>query len=41
MKRMKDYKDSADKATEMETYGMELPDSETLIRRAGTYYGNF
>lgn len=41
MKRMKDYADGAAKATEVETYGMELPDSDTLIRRAGTYYGNF
>lgn len=40
MKRMKDYHSAAQKATEMETYGMELPDTETLIRRAGTYYGN-
>ena len=41
MKRLKDYKDGAAKSTEMETYGMELPDHETLIRRAGTYYGNY
>lgn len=40
MKRMKDYKDAAEKSAEVETYGMELPDHETLIRRAGTYYGN-
>jgi len=41
MKRLKDYQSAAQSATEMETYGMELPDHETLIRRAGTYYGNY
>jgi hypothetical protein len=34
MRRLKDYADSARDREDFETYGMELPDTETLIRRA-------
>lgn len=37
MKRLRDYQDSARHSDELETYGLELPDHESLIRRAGTY----
>lgn len=33
LRAIKDYKDTADKAEELDTYGVELPTSETLIRR--------
>ena len=34
---MPDYYDSFKEETSKETYGVELPDSRTLIRRAATY----
>jgi hypothetical protein len=34
MRRLKQYADSAKDREDFETYGMELPDTETLIRRA-------
>jgi len=37
MRRMHDYLASAKQSNELETYGLDLPDTETLIRRAGTY----
>lgn len=37
MRRLKDYQTSARHSEEFETYGMELPDIETLVRRASTY----
>lgn len=37
MKRLKDYQKSAQESDHLETYGMELPDHETLIRRAALY----
>lgn len=37
MKRLKDYAKSAKERDDFETYGMELPDTETLVRRAATY----
>jgi len=33
LRTIKDYKDSAEKAEQLDTYGVELPTSETLIRR--------
>ena len=33
LRTIKDYKDRADKAEQLETYGIELPTAETLIRR--------
>jgi hypothetical protein len=36
LRAIKDYKDSADKATELETYGIELPTADTLIRRTAS-----
>jgi hypothetical protein len=38
MKRLKDYVKADAQRTDFETYGMELPDTETLIRRAQTMY---
>lgn len=38
MKRLKDYAKSRREATEFETYGMELPDHDTLVRRAMMAY---
>lgn len=38
MKALRDYQNHRRTATEMETYGMELPDHESLIRRAGLGY---
>ena len=37
MKRLKDYQNAQRDRTDFETYGVELPDTETLIRRASTY----
>lgn len=37
MKRLKDYQIAQRDRTDFETYGVELPDTETLIRRASTY----
>jgi len=37
MKRLKDYQKSSQSRDYLETYGMELPDSDTLVRRAATY----
>lgn len=36
LKAIKDYKDLNDQEKQLDTYGIELPDSETLIRRAAT-----
>lgn len=38
MKALRDYAAHRRTATEMETYGMELPDHESLVRRAGLGY---
>lgn len=38
MKSMHDYQEQRRVAAEMETYGMELPDHESLVRRAGLSY---
>lgn len=37
MRRLKDYQTAQRDRTDFETYGVELPDTETLIRRASTY----
>ena len=37
MKRLKDYSSASKERDDFETYGMELPDTETLVRRAATY----
>lgn len=37
MKRLKDYQKSAKEASDFETYGMELPDTDTLVRRAALH----
>lgn len=37
MRRLKNYVNADRESEEFETYGMELPDTETLIRRASTY----
>lgn len=37
MRRLKDYQTSSKNRDDFETYGMELPDTDTLIRRASTY----
>lgn len=37
MRQMYDYLRAAKQQDELETYGVELPDTETLIRRAATY----
>lgn len=36
-KRIRQYLSEARDRTDFETYGMELPDTETLIRRSGSY----
>jgi hypothetical protein len=36
LKAIKDYKDLNDEEKQLDTYGIELPDTETLIRRAAT-----
>lgn len=36
-KKIREYLRSAKDRTDFETYGMDLPDTETLIRRAGMY----
>lgn len=37
LKAIKDYKDLSDEEKQLDTYGIELPDTETLIRRAATH----
>jgi hypothetical protein len=37
LKAIKDYRDGSKEEKELETYGMVLPDTETLIRRAATH----
>lgn len=37
LRQIKEYHDALDKATEVQTYGVELPDVRTLIRRAATW----
>jgi hypothetical protein len=37
LKAIKDYRDGSNEEKELETYGMVLPDTETLIRRAATH----
>lgn len=37
LRMLKDYRDEVSKSDEANTYGLELPDSSTLIRRAATY----
>lgn len=36
LKAIRDYKDTIEKEKALETYGVELPDTQTLIRRAAT-----
>ena len=36
-KKIREYLNSAKDRADFETYGTELPDTETLIRRAGMY----
>lgn len=36
LKAIKEYKDLSDEEKQLDTYGIELPDTETLIRRAAT-----
>ena len=40
LKKLHDYLHSAKESQEKETYGIELPDSRTLIRRAALYRSN-
>jgi len=37
MKRLKEYQDAVKESGDAQTYGLELPDERTLIRRAATY----
>jgi hypothetical protein len=37
MKVLHDYQDAVSKSTQKQTYGLELPDTRTLVRRAATY----
>jgi len=37
MKTLKDYQDAVRASNEAQTYGLELPDTNTLVRRAATY----
>lgn len=37
MRRLKDYQTAQRDRSDFETYGVELPDTDTLIRRASTY----
>lgn len=37
MKKLKDYSDSVREQGDITTYGLELPDTRTLVRRAATY----
>jgi hypothetical protein len=37
MKRLKDYREAVRAQGDINTYGLELPDTNTLIRRAATY----
>ena len=37
LKAIKEYKDLSDEEKQLDTYGIELPEAETLIRRAATY----
>jgi hypothetical protein len=37
MRRLKEYKDSIEEEGAFETYGLDLPNTDTLIRRAATY----
>lgn len=37
MKRLKEYRDAVKAAGDITTYGLELPDTNTLVRRAATY----
>lgn len=37
LKAIKEYKELSDEEKQLDTYGIELPDTETLIRRAATY----
>ena len=36
LKAIKEYKDLTEEEKQLDTYGIELPDTETLIRRAAT-----
>ena len=36
-KILHDYQDAVNKSAEAQTYGLELPDTRTLVRRAATY----
>jgi hypothetical protein len=36
LKAIRDYKDTIEKEKALETYGVELPDTQTLVRRAAT-----
>lgn len=38
MKLLKDYRDQTRKSHEVQTYGLELPDADTMIRRAAERY---
>lgn len=40
MRRLRDYSKANRERSDFETYGMELPDTETLIRRAMSQYGS-
>jgi hypothetical protein len=40
LKKLKDVSTKSRKEFESETYGMELPDADTLVRRALGYYNN-
>lgn len=37
LRRLKEYWDAQEESLQRETYGVDLPDADTLIRRAATY----
>lgn len=39
LRKIKEYKEAAQKETELDTYGVELPNARTLVRRAATRGG--